>query len=175
DNSTVVTGYYTESATFGPGELNETVLTSAGGINIFNARYNPDGILAWAKCAGGASGYDMGFGITTLSDNTTIVTGAFIGSATFGLGEPNQTVLTSAGGGDIFIARYYPNGTLAWAKRAGGESAVEGGYGITTLSDDSTVGTGKFEESATFGPGEPNETVLTSAGGVDIFVARFMP
>jgi hypothetical protein len=169
-----VTGYFNGSATFGPGEPNQTVLTSAGSNDIFIAHYNPDGTLAWAERAGGASSYaDEGLGITTLSDNSTVVTGNFYESATFGEGEPNQTVLTSAGTYDIFIARYNPDGTLAWAKRAGGASEYDYGYGITTLSDDSTVVTGVFEISAIFGPGEPNETVLTSAGYRDIFIARF--
>ena len=175
DNSTVVTGMFGGTTTFGEGDPNQTVLTPAGYYAIFIARYNPDGTLAWAKQAGG-SGYDEGHGkaITTLSDNTIVVTGYFEGSATFGPGEPNETVLTSAGGNAIFIARYNPDGTLSWAKRAGGTSG-ETGYGITTLSDNSTVVTGSFSDSATFGPGEPNETVLTSAGNSDIFIARFEP
>ncbi|MCX6645370.1 MAG: hypothetical protein NTY09_03295 [bacterium] len=236
DNSTVVTGRFYESGTFGPGELNETILTSAGYGDIFIARYNPDGTLAWAKSAGGGSDYDEGYGITMLSDNSTVVKGRFWGSATFGPGELNETVLTtdgvadadifiarynpdgtlawakraggtsddygqgitaladsstvvtgrfygsatfepgvtltSAGQADIFIASYNPDGTLAWAKRAGGTSYDEG-YGITTLSDNSTVATGVFGGSATFGPGEPNQTDLTSAGLFDIFIARY--
>jgi len=174
DNSTVVTGWFYVSATFGPGEPNETILTSDGGFDIFIARYNPDGTLAWAKRAGGASGYDGGRGITMLSDNSTVVTGLFFESATFGPGEPNQTALTSDGGYDIFIARYNTDGTLAWAKRAGGGDS-DAGFGITTLSDNSTVVTGYFYDSATFGPGEPNQTVLTSAGYFDIFIARYNP
>jgi uncharacterized delta-60 repeat protein len=176
DNSIVVTGWFAGSATFGPGELNETVLNSAGGPDILVARYNPDGTLAWAKRAGGTSN-DEGWGITTLSDNSTVATGWFAGSATFGPGELNETVLNSAGDGDIFIARYNPDGTLSWAKSARGESDYDDGWGITALSDDSTVVTGSFFEQVTFGPGEPNETILTSVGGYgwDIFVARFEP
>ncbi|HDS30859.1 MAG TPA: hypothetical protein ENN67_07455 [Firmicutes bacterium] len=142
---------------------------------MFIARYNPDGTLAWAKRAGGESWYDEGYGITALSDNSTVVTGRFRHSATFGPGEQNQTVLTSAGWEDIFIARYNTDGTLAWAKSAGGEPWYDRGYGITALSDNSTVVTGFFDASATFGPGEPNQTVLTSAGNWDIFIARFAP
>jgi len=177
DNSTVVTGYFSESATFGPGELNETVLISAESWDIFIACYNPDGTLDWAKSAPGDSGSDKGFGITTLSDDTTVVTGSFRGSATFGPGEPNQTILSAASPSnyDIFIARYNPDGTLDWAKSVEGEFNFDEGYGITTLSDDSTAVTGKFGGVAVFGPGELNETVLTSAGGFDIFIARFNP
>ncbi|MCX6647663.1 MAG: PKD domain-containing protein [bacterium] len=179
DNSTVVTGYFEESATFGPGEPNETILTSDGESDIFIARYNPDGTLAWAKRAGGASDHDVGYVITALSDNSAVVTGGFQASATFGPGEPNQTVLTSIAGQDIFVARYNPDGTLEWAKRAGGTSVDSGddecGSGITLLSDNSVVVTGEFHETATFGPGEPNETVLITNDYDDIFIARYNP
>jgi len=171
DNTTVVTGGFNGSATFGPGESNQTVLASAGGSDIFIARYNPDGTLSWAKRSGGAN-YDYGYGITNLSDNSTVVTGWFSDSATFGPGDINQTVLISAGSDDTFIARYNPDGTLEWAKRAGGTSDDEG-YEITTLSDNSTVVVGNFNDSAIFGPGEKNETVLTSDGDYDIFITRY--
>ena len=171
DNSTVVTGPFGSSATFGPGEINQTVLTSAGSGDIFIARYNPGGTLAWAKSAGGLSP-DLGYGITTLSDNSTVVTGCFAGSATFGPGEPNETVLTSVGSYDIFIARYNPDGTLAWAKSAGGFGWDES-WGITAISDNSTVVTGNFRSGAIFGQSEPNETALYSAGYDDIFIARY--
>ncbi len=167
DDSTVVTGYFRDTATFGEGEPNETVLVSDGD-DIFVARYNPDGTLAWVKSAGGPSS-DEGNAITTLSDDSTVVTGSYHDSATFGEGEPNETVLVSGG---IFVARYNPDGTLAWAKRAGGGGD---GNGITTLSDDSTVVTGYFQGIATFGEGEPEETVLISEGAGDIFLARYNP
>ncbi|MCX6646326.1 MAG: hypothetical protein NTY09_08215 [bacterium] len=175
DNSTVVTGVFYESATFGQGEPNETVLTSAGFGDIFIARYNADSTLAWAKRAGGKAFDDWGNGITALSDNSTVVTGWFWGIATFGPGESNQTVLTSVGEEDFFIARYNPDGTLAWVKSAGGGFGYIMGYGITALSDNSTVVTGYFSGTPTFGPGEPNQTVLASAGGGDIFIARYNP
>ncbi|MCX6647749.1 MAG: hypothetical protein NTY09_15530 [bacterium] len=174
DNSTVVTGMFLESATFGPGELNQTILTSNGSGDFFIASYNPDGTLHWAKSAGGVVGDDGGTRITALSENSTVVTGFFQGSVTFGPGEPNQTVLTSAGSYDVFTARYNPDGTLAWAKRSGGASN-EYSYGISALSDDSTVVTGPFEISATFGPDEPNKVVLTSRGDFDCYITRYNP
>jgi uncharacterized delta-60 repeat protein len=171
DNSAVVTGWFEGSAIFGSGETSQTVLTSAGGSDIFIARYNPDGILEWAKRAGGASIYDWSFGITTLSDNSIVVTGELNESVTFGPGESNQIILTSAGEQDMFVASFNSEGLLTWVKCAGGDFS-DGGSGITSLSDDSTITTGYFKGSATFGRGGPNETVLTSAGGLDIFIAR---
>jgi len=169
DDSTVVTGDFCETAIFGTGEPNQTILASAGDPDIFIARYNPDGTLAWAKRAGGPSASDYSCGITTLLDNSTIMTGIFVGPATFGQDEPNQTILTEVYG--MFIARYNQDGTLAWVKPTEGP----GSNGITALSDNSIVATGGFSDIATFGSGEPNETVLTSAGGIDFFVARFNP
>lgn len=172
DNSTVLIGTFTGPATFGPGEVNQTVLNSTGADDAFIARYNPDGTLAWVKSAGG-TGLTIGYGISTLSDNSTVMTGWFRDTATFGQGETNETILTSySTAGDLFVARYNPDGTLEWVKQAGGSDWV-GGYEITTLSDDSTVVTGGFGGSITFGPDEINQTILTSLGGYDVFVARY--
>ena len=174
DNSSVVTGYFMKTAVFGPGESNETQLVSPGNFrDSFFARYNADGSLAWAKCAVGSSA-DWANGITSLSDDSTIVTGHFETPLTFGHGEPNETHLVSEGNLDIFIARINFDGSLVWAKRAGG-LGFDYGVGITALSDDTIAATGYFNKAATFGPGEPNETVLTSNGITDIFIARFMP
>ncbi|MCK4720895.1 hypothetical protein KAU08_09555, partial [bacterium] len=173
DDSTVVTGTFRESAIFGQGEPNHTVITSAGNTDAYVARYNTDGTLAWAKRAGGV-GFDRGYGITALSNDSTVVTGQFGGSAIFGEGEPNETVLNALNSCNIFIAWYNPDGTLAWAKGAV-ETDWTLGNGITTLSDNSTVLSGGFRESATFGKGDPNQTVLTSDGDYDVFVVRYDP
>src|SRR5437667_314462 len=79
----------------------------------------------WAKRAGGTAA-DQGYGIAVGSSGNSYVTGAFSGSATFGSGEANQTILTAAGGTDIFVAKYNSDGTLAWAKKAGGTGADQG-------------------------------------------------
>ena len=54
------------------------------------------------------------------------------------------------------VVREFHDGNLIWAKQAGGMD-VDIGDGITTLSDNSTVVTGDFRGTATFGPGEPNK------------------
>ena len=126
---------------------------------------NKNGNWQWAKGAGGTD-YDFGAATTTLSDDSTIVIGSFSGSATFGKGESCETILVSDGSTDIFVAHYNTDGTIAWAKRAGGTSK-DVGRGIVTLSDDSTVATGSFEGIADFGPYN-----LTSQGDSDVFVAK---
>ena len=131
------------------------------------------GEVMWAKRAGGPSP-DFVYGSTTLYDNSAVITGIFFQTITFGEGEPNETQLVTAYAQDIFVARYNHDGTLGWAKRAGGIS-FDDGFTITALSDNSTIVAGHFYETATFGLGETNETVLQSAGSSDIFVARYSP
>jgi hypothetical protein len=101
------------------------------------------------------------------------------GPATFGLGEPNQTTLISAGDRDVFVVKYDSNGLLQWAKRAGaGGTSTDQGLGLAVDGSAGIYAIGYFGDnavgaSATFGQGETNQTTLTSAGGTDIFVAKY--
>ena len=60
--------------------------------------------LVWAKRAGGTS-LAEGRGIAVDGLGNSYVTGRFVGSATFGLGEMNATTLTSA---DTFDSAMFP-------------------------------------------------------------------
>jgi hypothetical protein len=167
--NSVVTGFLVTSAKFGAGEPNETVLT---GPSIFVAKYSSKGSLIWAMQAF-SSGSLPDTKIAVDTTGNILVTGGFIDTATFGAGEPNETVLTSAGRQDIFVAKYAPDGSLIWATRAGGMISSDAGKGIAVDATGNSVVTGFFYKIATFGADEPNETMLTSAGREDIFVAKF--
>jgi hypothetical protein len=174
DGSVVVTGNYLEGpAVFGEGETNETVFTSAGREDIFVAKYNPDGTLSWANAVGG-TGEDMPEGVAALPDGSAIVAGSFEDTVVFGEGEPNETALTSGAAEDIFAAKYNPDGTLAWAKRAGG-GWTQLATAIATLSDGGALLAGTFVRRSTFGEGEPNETTLEAGWGYNPFVAKYDP
>jgi len=157
DGSSIVTGFFGGTATFG-----STTLTSAGIDDVFTAKMNADGTWAWATQAGG-TGYDQGLGISALPDGSSIVTGFFDGTATFG-----STTLTSAGSYDVFTARMNADGTWAWATTAGG-TGYDNGVGVSALPDGSSIVTGFFDGTATFG-----STTLTSAGSYDVFTARYL-
>ena len=88
-------------------------------------------------------------------------------------GRPTKPPLTSAAGADLFVAKYDSSGDLVWAKRAGVTGGALGNAIAVDGSGNSYV-TGFFQSSATFGPEETNETILTSAGSFgEVFVAKY--
>ena len=173
DGSCVVTAFFNGGFTFGEGEANETQLVSDEIADIFVARYNADGTLAWARRAGGIATC-TGNDIAAFADGSCVVAMRIEGTATIGSGGVNEINFTSDGETDVAVARYNADGTLAWAKRAGGLSG-DTPWGIATFADGSCVVAGSMSDVATFGPGEVNETKLTTTGEFDVFVARLDP
>ena len=137
DGSCVVVGLFTDAATFGRGEPNETLLTSSGGQHGFVARYGSDGMLAWAVAVGGAGRSNVA-AAAPASGGATVVTGSFDGTVILGPGEPGARTLTSAGMDDAFVARFYADGTLDWAEREG-TTANDRGTDVATYTDGSFV------------------------------------
>ena len=120
--------------------------------------------VPWATQAGGGD-VDNGNAISTLPDGSSIVTGEFRGTTTFG-----STTLTNAGSTDVFVAKVDASGSYVWATQAGG-SLFDYGQGISTLPDGSAIVIGRFQGTATFG-----STTLTSAGAsTDVFLAKVNP
>lgn len=159
DGGVVVTGYFSETATFAPG----VTLTSAGGTDIFVARFNPDGTLAWVRQAGG-TGPDQGTGVTVVPGTAIVVTGSFSDTATFASG----VWVTAAGSLDAFVAWYDPDGDLQRVRQAGGPGD-DVGIDAAVHPDGLVTVTGYFMDTASFATG----TAITSEGGKDIFVARY--
>ncbi len=157
DGSSIITGYFTVSATFGG-----TTLTSTGVSDTFTAKVNADGSYAWA-IRGGGTGTDVAFGVSALPDGSSIITGYFTGSATFG-----GTTLTSTGAPyDTFTVKVNADGSYAWAIRGGGTGTAEA-LGVSALPDGSSIITGSFNGTATFG----TTPSLISTGSRDTFTVK---
>ena len=166
-----VAGTFEGSATLGSGEANETVLSPAGFSDIFIAKYDNEGLLVWAKPAGGRQ-YDISYGLAVDASGNSYLTGAFQGAATLGRGEANQAILLSAGNSDILVASFNSDGMLLDASRAGGLRYDAGG-GIAIGPMGEVYLTGRFHESVIFGEAEASETMLNSNGITDIFLAKY--
>ena len=171
DGSVFMTGRLDGEVAFGAGRLDETVLTAAGVRDAFVAKYDAHGLLDWAVTAGGDED-DCGRGIAAADDGTVLVTGSFMGTATFGAGEAAETTLIAESGNDIFIAKYEQDGSLRWARSVAGIDH-DWGYDIAAAADGGVFITGEYQWDATFGAGEANETTLEVFRSKDIFVARY--
>ena len=156
DASAIVTGSFSDDATFGA-----MTLTSSGSTDVFAAAISAAGAWVWATRAGGSEN-EEGSSVSVLPDGSAIVTGWFRGTATFG-----GTTLTGIDSSrDVFVAKVDPAGTWLWATRAGGTDNEEG-EGVAVGSDGSAIVTGWFFGEAIFGA-----ATLTSAGSDDVFVGK---
>ncbi len=160
DGSSIITGYFDGTATFGT----TPPLTSTGSNDTFTAKVNADGSYAWA-IRGGGTGTDIATGVSTLPDGSSIITGVFRGTATFGTTPP----LTSTGSYDTFTAKVNADGSYAWAIRAGG-TGNDFASSVSALPDGSSIITGQFNGTATFGTTPP----LISTGSNNTFTARIL-
>jgi len=147
----VIAGYMTGTVDFGGGSL-------AGGDGAaFVAKFDPNGNHIWSKGFEGSGANDMAID----SAGNVTITGTFGSAVDFGGGA-----LTTAGGGDIFVAQFDPNGNHVWSTRFGGLGA-DSSTAIATDNAGNMAIVGTFEETVDFG-GAP----LTTAGGGDIFVVK---
>lgn len=128
-----------------------------GGVNgfLFLNKYSPDGDVNAPNCwSKGAVHSGFGSGVATDSAKNIYVSAVSLGGS------------GGAGFSDISVHKYDAAGTLQWSKKFTGPT-VDDGNAVTVGPDGHPVVTGKFYGSVTFGA-----TVLTSAGGSDIFVAK---
>ncbi|MFI5262932.1 MAG: choice-of-anchor D domain-containing protein [Candidatus Kapaibacterium sp.] len=105
--SIYVTGGFGDTAYFG-----STILIGST-EDVFLAKYDMNGDNIWAKQCIGYDSYGRGIVIDTMGN--IYVNGDFFDTVTFG-----SFKIYSAGDYDIFIAKFFPDGTIDWVKRGGG-------------------------------------------------------
>lgn len=159
-----ITGLF---STFGkPTTFGKTTLTGTKGENVFVAKISSTGAWQWAVQAGSPTGglqhNDFGTGISVDAAENSYVCGAFKHTIDFG-----DASLVSAGGSDIFVAKYNSSGEFQWAIRAGGKARDIANAVSVDASGNSYV-TGGFEGTADF-----EDTTLVSKGNDDIFIAKY--
>lgn len=110
-------------------------------------------------------------GIAVDADGVSYVIGSFSGSATFGAGEPRETILTSMGT-NVFIAKYEHTGRLVWASQVEGDFSEGSDIAVDSAGQSYVVGV--FQGTVTFGAGELHEQTLVSAN-IAFFIAQYDP
>jgi trimeric autotransporter adhesin len=167
DGGVVVSGVFSVSPfTIGSG-ADQVSLTTAGSTDIFVARFDKDGRMLWARRAGGTN-TDSVNAVMTLPDGSVIITGIY----SFASLVIEGVTLSNGGGNDTFIARYMPNGSLAWAKGfggSGGDSVTQ----MTLLSDGNIAIAGGYgtTSSVTVAPGVT--LVNMGAANTDLFLIKY--
>jgi hypothetical protein len=163
-----LTGSFRERATFGAAS-GAVTLTSRGQDDAFIVKLDATGALVWVRQIGGIM-MDQGRGLALAGDGSLYVTGLFNATANF---VGSNVRLSSRGQSDIFIARYSRDGELIWALRAGG-TATDNGVRIAVDGSGNAVATGNISNQATFADSDsPAAATLTSAGKIDIFIAKY--
>ncbi|MBI4946243.1 MAG: SBBP repeat-containing protein [Bacteroidetes bacterium] len=154
-----LTGYFDSTIVF-----DSTRLVSAGGTDVFVAKFDADGVLLWAKQVGGQND-DYSSGISTDITGNCYVTGFFFISgnvSTFG-----STTISESGDADIFISKFTSTGKFLWVRNAGGRNDDVSNAIATDVSGNSYI-TGYFSGTALFGT-----VKATSTGYSDIFIAKY--
>ncbi|HKW13409.1 MAG TPA: T9SS type A sorting domain-containing protein [Candidatus Krumholzibacteria bacterium] len=152
----IVVGSFSATVNMGGSDL-----VSAGGGDIFVAKYSATGQHLWSKRFGAASS-DGADAVAVDSNGNILVSGFFQLTVDFGAGG-----LTSAGSIDCFFAKFFPDGTLSVAKSFGSTSPDEG-YGVAVDASNNLYLTGYFQGTVSFGG-----AALVGAGNIDVFVAKF--
>lgn len=102
----------------------------------------------------------------------TYTTGYFTDTADFDIGT-GEVFLTSNGFYDVFISKHDTNGNFEWVRKIGGTGFE---YAVAMNTDDlgNIFLTGVYEGTVDFNPGS-EEYLLTSSGGLDIFILKLDP
>jgi hypothetical protein len=166
-----LTGMFSGTVDFdpGPGVYN---LTSAGGLDIVIAKYDPAGQLVWAHSYGGSSDDDHGNALTVDATGNLFATGYFKGTVDFDPGPSNSDLTSSYI--DVYAIKFDPSGNLVWARNMGGPS-YDYGYTIKLDGSGNVLIGGSFRfTNSDYDPG-PGVYYLNTFADEDGFVCKLDP
>lgn len=162
DNGNIyLSGEFTRALTF----ENQT-LVSAGGKDVYVAKFTSQGKLVWAKSAGGIYD-DKTPGIAFDNAGYMYLAGSFADQAQF-----DHHMVTSQGQHDIFLAKYDPDGNLIWVKSFGGLGTetigASSGRGLFVDANNRIYLTGSFVGTVDFG----GTTLTSKREEEDVYFAK---
>ncbi|MEO6302164.1 MAG: hypothetical protein ABIP51_03220, partial [Bacteroidia bacterium] len=141
-----ITGSYATGNDFDPGVGTANLSTSSlTQLDIFLAKYTSAGVYTYAKQIGGV-GTDIGFQVAPDALGNVYLGGVFSSSCDFDPTAVTST-LTSAGAGDLFVAKYDVSGNLVWKNGTGGTNN-DYCYGLGLDASNNVYITGNFQGTA---------------------------
>jgi hypothetical protein len=100
------------------------------------------------------------------ANGNVFITGYFTSNANFG-----SFNISPYGGGDIFLVKCNPSGTVLWVRKAGGPSYLDIGNAVAVDNAGNAYITGGFRGTATFEPS--NVTITSNSNSNDIYLAKY--
>lgn len=159
---TVLAGYFNTNASFGGSNF-----VSAGGSDVFLARYDNAGAHQWSRRYGGAANEEVR-AVALDSFGSIYLCGTFYSGST----SLGGSTLTNAGQYDCFLAKYSSTGVHLWSKAFGG-TGRDLFTGIMVDADNSIIVSGTFQSAypgISFG-GDP----IYTQGPAKIVLAKYLP
>ncbi len=155
-NYVYVVGTYRDQISIG-----DTVLNSAGTMDVFLVKYDLNGGFQWAESAGGVN-EDKGKSITSDDSGNVVITGDINYIAKFG-----EHTVPYVSFSDMFVAKYNGDGVCQWATSGGG-SIWDGGECVEIAKNGDVIVAGYFNDQAVF------DTITVSGiDYADVFIARY--
>jgi hypothetical protein len=157
----LVTGYFSGTMDLGCGPIG-----SAGYTDMYLAKLDPSGNCLWSNRYGAAMD-EGGSTVAVDAAGNVLVAGYFDGPLELGCGpmmaQDAQLMW------DLFVAKLGPDGSCQWSIQAGDDTNQDP-WGIVADAAGNVLVAGDFEGTMDLGCG-----TLTSAGGLDAFVAKLDP
>ncbi|MGB0522471.1 MAG: RHS repeat-associated core domain-containing protein, partial [Flammeovirgaceae bacterium] len=157
-----VGGNYTQPITLGEGN-HQVTLTHSGDVDMFWAKYSPEGALIWAKKATGPQKEYVN-DLHTDANGNLYITGFYGTNVDF-----DGRAVSSSNGTDMFVAKYDTNGNLVWMKAGTGTSAIQG-KGVRADAAGNVFVSGWFYNDITF---DGVNRINASNWQSDVFLAKY--
>ncbi|MGE0434367.1 MAG: hypothetical protein AB7S36_19065 [Planctomycetota bacterium] len=171
DGGVAICGTFHPQLTLGEGEANETTLVETGTRSLFVAAYNADGSLRWARTTDGAEN-SSAWSIDEQPDRSIVITALLDGSTTFGVGEANETTVSSVEYDDVVVAVFAADGTFLRAEVIADTSNTHVAHVVQTDLGGFAVA-GSYYQTVRVRPDQPDEVGEATPFGC--YLATFEP
>ncbi len=140
----LLTGSYATTNDFDPSASTANLSTSSlTQLDIFLAKYDASCNYTFAKQIGGI-GVDIGFQVRPDASGNIYLGGVFSSTCDFDPAVATTSNITSAGQGDLFVAKYTSAGAITWATGTGG-TGNDYCYGLGVDGSSNVYITGRFQ------------------------------